>query len=132
MAPQRKVGAAIAEMVRTAFQRPITKDYPFGHSVVAERFRGKLEIDPVKCTGCKICQIVCPASVITMVAVGKRKVGEREVEIMRPVFDLYNCLSCGQCVDDCKFAALKLTKEFELATTDRKTLVMREAAENFR
>jgi NADH-quinone oxidoreductase subunit I len=98
--------------------------------VVAERFRGKLEIDPVKCTGCKICQIVCPAFVISMVTVGKRKVGEREVEIQRPVFDLFNCISCGQCVDDCRFEALRLTKRFELATTDKKALIMREAAES--
>jgi len=127
---QRKVGAAILEMMRTAFERPITKEYPFGPPVVAERFRGKLEVDPVKCTGCKICQIVCPASVVSMVVVGKRKIGEREVDIQRPVFDLYNCISCGQCVDDCKFEALKLTKGFELATTDKSVLIMKEAAES--
>jgi len=123
--PQRKVGAAILEMMRTAFERPITKEYPFGPAVVADRFRGKLAIDPVKCTGCKICEIVCPAKVVSMVSVGKRKVGEREVDVMRPVFDLYTCISCGQCVDDCKFGALKLTKGFELATKDKNSLVMR-------
>ena len=127
---QRKVGAAILEMMRTAFERPVTKDYPFGRAVLAERFRGKLVVDPVKCTGCKICEIVCPASAVSMVVVGKRKIGEREVDIQRPVFDLYTCISCGQCVDDCKFGALKLSKSFELATKDKGELIMKEAAES--
>lgn len=128
--PQRKIGEAILEMVRTAFERPVTKEYPFGPAKVAERFRGKLEVDPVKCTGCKICEIVCPASAVEMVVVGKRKVGDREIEIQRPVFNLYTCISCGQCVDDCRFGALRLSRRFELATKDKSTLMMREAAES--
>ncbi len=122
-----KVGGALGEMFRTAFQRPITKKYPFGAAQVAERFRGKLDIDPVKCTGCGVCEAVCPASVIQMVHTGTRKVGTREIETKRPTFDLYTCISCGQCVDDCRFEALRLTHEFELATVDKKSLVMDKA-----
>ncbi|MCL4517877.1 MAG: 4Fe-4S binding protein [Thaumarchaeota archaeon] len=121
------IGGALGEMFRTAFQRPITKEYPFGEPQVSERFRGKLDIDPVKCTGCGVCEVVCPAEVITMVHVGKRKVGEREIETKRPTFDLYTCISCGQCVDDCRFGALRLTHEFELATFDKNSLVMDKA-----
>jgi formate hydrogenlyase subunit 6/NADH:ubiquinone oxidoreductase subunit I len=128
--PRRKVAGALVEMVKTAFQRPVTKKYPFGPAQVAERFRGKLDVDPVKCTGCRICQIVCPAYAVEMVTVGKRKVGDNEIEIQRPIFDLYTCISCGQCVDDCKFGALTLTKEFELATPKKESLIMRKAAEN--
>ncbi len=129
--PQRKIGSALGEMMRTAFQRPVTKRYPFGPPEVAERFRGKLDIDPVKCTGCKICAIVCPSpGTIEMVVVGKRKVGDREIEVQRPIFNLFNCISCGQCVDDCKFGALRLTKNFELATADKNTMIMSKAAEN--
>jgi len=122
-----KVGGALGEMLRTAFERPITKEYPFGPPQVAERFRGKLDIDPIKCTGCGVCEAVCPAEVVKMIAVGKRKVGTREIETKRPTFDLYTCISCGQCVDDCRFGALRLTREFELATTDKNTLVMDKA-----
>lgn len=121
------VGRAIEEMLRAASRPPITKDYPFGPPELAERFRGKLDIDPIKCTGCAVCEAVCPAQVITMVVVGKRKVGTRELETKRPTFDLYTCISCGQCVDDCRFGALRLTHEFELATADKKTLVMDKA-----
>jgi formate hydrogenlyase subunit 6/NADH:ubiquinone oxidoreductase subunit I len=127
---RRKIGSAILGMMRTAFERPVTKKYPFGPPEVAERFRGKLEIDPVKCTGCKVCEIVCPASVVSMVVIGKRKVGEREIEVQRPIFDLYGCISCGQCVDDCKFGALYLTKNFELATREKSSLIMTKATQS--
>ena len=124
---KRKVGGALGEMFRTAVSPPVTEKYPFGPVTVSERFRGRLDVDPVKCTGCGVCEIVCPASVITMVPTGKRKVGEREIDVKKPIFDLYTCISCGQCVDDCKFDALFLTKSFELAVFDKQSLVMRKA-----
>jgi formate hydrogenlyase subunit 6/NADH:ubiquinone oxidoreductase subunit I len=124
---RRKLGGALGEMFRMVVQKPITKAYPFGPPEVAERFRGKLDIDPVKCTGCSICEAVCPAEVIQMISIGKRKVGNREIETKRPIFDLYTCISCGQCVDDCRFGALRLTHEFELATLDKNSLIMNKA-----
>jgi len=125
--PRRKVAGALGEMFRTGFERPVTEEYPFGKKVVTERFRGKLDIDPVKCTGCSICEIVCPAGVITMVPVGKKVIGTREVDVKRPRFDLYTCISCGQCVDDCKFGALTLNHDFELAVFNKKSLNMDKA-----
>ncbi len=124
---RKKVGGALGEMFRTAIERPVTEQYPFGRKVVTERFRGKLDVDPVKCTGCSVCEVVCPAGVITMVPVGKKTVGSREVEIKRPTFDLYTCISCGQCVDDCRFGALTLSHDFELAVFDKKSLTMDKA-----
>lgn len=124
---RNKVAGALGEMFRTAMERPVTEEYPFGKKVVTERFRGKLDIDPVKCTGCSVCEIVCPAGVITMVPVGSRKVGSRDVEVKRPEFELYSCISCGQCVDDCRFGALTLTHDFELAVFKKETLRMDKA-----
>ena len=124
---RRKVAGALGEMFRTAMQKPVTEEYPFGKKVLTERFRGKLDVDPVKCTGCSVCEIVCPAGVITMVPVGKKVIGSREVEVKKPLFDLYSCISCGQCVDDCKFGALWLTHDFELAVFKKDTLVMDKA-----
>ncbi|HKT21846.1 MAG TPA: 4Fe-4S binding protein [Nitrososphaerales archaeon] len=127
MMARKKIGGALGEMFRTALEPPVTEVYPFGRKAVAERFRGRLDIDPVKCTGCSICEIVCPAGVITMVPVGKKTIGSREVDVKRPSFDLYTCISCGQCVDDCRFGALTLTHDFELAVFDKKSLVMKKA-----
>lgn len=122
---KKRVGEAIEEMLRTAAGPPATVKYPFGKPILAERFRGKLDIDPVKCTGCGVCEIVCPAEVITMVHTGTRKIGDREIETKRPIFDLYTCISCGQCVEDCRFGALWLTKDFELAVFKKESTIMR-------
>ena len=124
---RRRVGKAFGEMLRIVWARPVTVKYPFEPAKVAGRFRGKLDIDPAKCTGCGVCKNSCPAGVIEMVTIGTRKVGDREIENRRPVFDLYTCISCGQCVDDCRFGALKLTGDFELAVFDKESLVMKKA-----
>jgi formate hydrogenlyase subunit 6/NADH:ubiquinone oxidoreductase subunit I len=125
----RRIGSAIPEMIRSMIEKPSTEAYPFKKIELPERFRGKLEIDPMKCTGCSICAYVCPASVITMVDLGKRKVGEKEMPVKRPKFDLYTCIFCGECVDNCPFGALFFTKNFELATDHKETLVMTKALE---
>lgn len=71
--------------------------------------------------------MVCPASVITMIDIGTRKVGDRELPVKRPIFELATCIFCGECVDNCAFKALELTKKFEMATPNKDDLVMRKA-----
>jgi len=125
--PTRKVGAAIPEMFRLMLEKPTTEAYPFKPIQLTERFRGKLDIDPAKCTGCQVCSLVCPASVITMVDLGTRKVGDRELKVRRPLFDLSSCIFCGECVDNCAFNALELSKQFEIATPNKADLLMNKA-----
>jgi hydrogenase-4 component H len=127
----KKIGSAIPEMIRSLVKKPDTEAYPFTKITVPERYRGKLDIDPMKCTGCSICAYVCPASVITMIEVGKRKVGAKEVVVKRPKFDLYTCIFCAECVDNCPFGALEMTKDFELATPQKETLIMTKALEKW-
>jgi len=125
--PRRKAGAAVPEMFRLMLEKPTTEAYPFKPIQLPERFRGKLDIDPAKCTGCQVCSLVCPASVITMVDLGTRKVGDRELKVRRPLFDLSTCIFCGECVDNCAFNALELTKQFETATPNKSDLLMNKA-----
>jgi formate hydrogenlyase subunit 6/NADH:ubiquinone oxidoreductase subunit I len=62
-----------------------------------------------------------------MVDLGTRKVGDRELKVRRPLFDLSTCIFCGECVDNCAFTALELTKQFEIATPNKAELLMNKA-----
>ncbi len=105
-------GQMAREVLQHSVRPPATRNYPFEKPEMPENFRGKIEFDPDKCIGCKICMRDCPANAIRIIKVAEKKF---EAE-----FYLDRCVYCAQCVDSCPKNALKTTKEYELAATDRK------------
>lgn len=57
------------------------------------------EVDPGKCTGCRVCEKVCPTLSIKVV-------GEKREKLA--VVDLDTCVGCGACVERCQFEAVVL------------------------
>ncbi len=55
----------------------------------------KIEVNEKKCTGCKLCQSVCPYDAIEI---------KDKIAIVNE-----NCIYCGACVSECKFDAIKIT-----------------------
>jgi formate hydrogenlyase subunit 6/NADH:ubiquinone oxidoreductase subunit I len=118
------------------FTKPATTKYPFVRPTLPPESRGKLvyeikacneidfecgedfrfDIKSMRGSNCHVCVRDCPAHAIEIVEVDGK---------MRPQIDLNNCIFCYQCVESCPRNAIKQSDLFELATTDKKTLVMK-------
>lgn len=85
----------------------VTIRYPYGTPLVTESFRGAIEIDPEKCTGCGACTRICPSKALSMV-------NEGDTLVLR--YFVGRCVFCGACADTCPDKAIRITKEFELAS----------------
>lgn len=57
-----------------------------------------LKIDNDKCTGCKMCTMVCPHNVIQMI--NKKAV----------ITDINSCMECNACANNCAWNAISVRK----------------------
>jgi formate hydrogenlyase subunit 6/NADH:ubiquinone oxidoreductase subunit I len=73
-----------------------------------EGFRGKIQYEKDKCTGCKLCMRVCPSGAI------EYKEDEKKIKIY-----LARCTFCAQCNDVCPVKCLSMSDEFLLADADK-------------
>ncbi|MFB0569400.1 MAG: 4Fe-4S binding protein [Nitrososphaeria archaeon] len=103
---------AVAEMV---FRKPFTRPYPFVKPKAPPGFRGRQVLHIDRCVGCGICAQDCPAQAIDMI--------ERQGKKL-PSFHLECCIFCGQCAESCGRGAIELSRTFEMASFDRKSLVL--------
>jgi Ni,Fe-hydrogenase III small subunit/ferredoxin len=88
--------------------------YPYTPAVISEHFRGRPEFDLARWSDARPAAEVCPTGAISI----RDRDGFRRVTI-----DYGLCVFCGQCADVSTDGAVHLTREFELATVDRGSLV---------
>jgi NADH-quinone oxidoreductase subunit I len=122
----RAVGRAMGVTLRNLGRRPVTVMYPDVRRQYPERFRGVLALsyDPEtgeeNCIGCRLCEYICPPQVIK---VEMLKAKERNWAKSFSL-ELYACEFCELCVQVCPTDAIIMLRTFELATSDRRTLLL--------
>jgi NADH-quinone oxidoreductase subunit I len=122
----RAVGRAMGVTFKNLLRRPITVRYPTVTRVYPDRFRGILALtyDPQtgeeNCIGCRLCEYICPPQVIKveMLKAEKRNFAKTFT------LELYACEFCELCVQVCPTDAIIMMKSFDLATADRRELLL--------
>ena len=96
--------------------KPATSMYPYVKLELPESFRGQPIFNFELCVGCGFCSKECPSRAVEMVAFGAKK---------RPQLRLDKCIFCSHCIEICPKHAVKNSANFELATTDKSTLIIK-------
>lgn len=108
--------------------------YPEKKRNYSDRFRGKhfISVDANKtenCTACFLCETICPAECIHIVA-DEREEAENPYGVKKekkPVsfdIDILRCCFCGFCEEACPKDAIKLSTNYEMATSSRDEAIL--------
>jgi NADH-quinone oxidoreductase subunit I len=108
--------------------------YPEQKTPYSHRFRGALALrrypsDPNKpekpgeerCIACKLCEVVCPASAISIDA-EVRDDGQRRTT--RFDIDAFKCIYCGLCEEACPVDSIVLAPDLNYTITERGQNIM--------
>ncbi|HTY13652.1 MAG TPA: 4Fe-4S dicluster domain-containing protein [Candidatus Omnitrophota bacterium] len=107
----------IGEALRSLFSRPFTSDFPFKPVVTPEGFRGKPQYYQDECVGCLACFEVCPARAIEYT-------DDKSGKLRTLTHHQDQCIYCQQCERACITGkGIVLTREYDLATYDRKSSI---------
>src|SRR5260370_8519989 len=93
----------------------VTVNYPAEPAKISERFRGRPSFDFEKWKDARPAAEVCPTGAISL----DDKAHSRKVTV-----DYGLCVFCGLGAQASSDQAVRLTQEFELATSDRRNLVL--------
>jgi NADH-quinone oxidoreductase subunit I len=122
----RAVGRAMGMTLRNFIRKPVTINYPTVKREYPDRFRGLLALtyDPQtgeeNCIGCRLCEFICPPQVIKVEMLKAEKRNWAKTFTL----ELYACEFCELCVQVCPTDAIIMMKSFDLATADRRTLLL--------
>lgn len=94
----------ILEAIENLFKKPFTEKVETCTKEKEFFVRGKIVVDIAKCTGCALCERVCPSKAIVM------KNDERTKLKKSPRINISKCIFCGLCVDYCPTKALSFSK----------------------
>jgi NADH-quinone oxidoreductase subunit I len=110
------------------FKPIITVQYPHESIKMSARFRGHIELvrDPetgkALCFACKLCERACPSDCITVE--GAKLEGAKKKSVTDYRLDFTKCSLCGSCVEACREGAIRFSRDYNLASTNKEDYVM--------
>jgi NADH-quinone oxidoreductase subunit I len=110
------------------FKPTVTVHYPHESLKMPKRFRGHIELvrDPTTgravCFACKLCERACPSDCITVE--GAKLDGAKKKSVTQYMLDFTKCSLCGACVEACRDSAIRFSREFNLASTNKEDYIM--------
>ena len=121
---------AVGRAMRVTFinfvRKPVTVHYPDVQRAYPDRFRGVLaltydkETGEENCIGCRLCEYICPPQVIKVEMLKAEKRNFAKIFTL----ELYACEFCELCVQVCPTDAIIMMKSFDVATRDRRELLL--------
>ncbi|MDO8663150.1 MAG: NADH-quinone oxidoreductase subunit I [Candidatus Omnitrophota bacterium] len=97
----------------------ITLQYPTQKQAMTQRYRGLIDLYPVKCIMCSQCVKICPTNCL---ALTHKEGPDKKKELESFKYKMELCCFCGLCAQVCPTAALYMNKIYEIATSNRKEL----------
>ena len=120
------VARAMGVTLKNLGRKPVTQMYPDDPRPYPDRFRGVLaltydkETGEENCIGCRLCEYICPPQVINV----EMLKGEKRNWAKTFTLELYACEFCELCVQVCPTDAIIMMKSFDLATADRREMLL--------
>ena len=100
-----KLIGMLQDVLSSAVKVSATEKYPKVRKEAPERYHGRLAYDPNQCKGCLACMRSCPTSTIQIHVI------DRKAKQYVMSYNIGRCVTCAQCVEECKFGALTMTNQ---------------------
>jgi NADH-quinone oxidoreductase subunit I len=116
----------LALTFKTMFRPKFTMQYPEEKFVPPASYRGRPILvqennGEERCVACGLCSRVCPALAIEVQAAETDREKERYPE--RFEINMLRCIFCGFCEEVCPEEAIIMSKDYELAFTNREDAI---------
>ncbi len=116
----------LALTLKTMFRPKFTMQYPEEKFVPPASYRGRPILvqennGEERCVACGLCSRVCPALAIEVQAAETEREKERYPE--RFEINMLRCIFCGFCEEVCPEEAIIMSKDYELAFTNREDAI---------
>ncbi|MFZ2324130.1 MAG: NADH-quinone oxidoreductase subunit NuoI [Ignavibacteriaceae bacterium] len=112
--------------LRTMFKPKFTMEYPEEKFIPPASYRGRPvlvqeENGEERCVACGLCSRVCPSLAIEVQAAETER--EKERYPVKFEINMLRCIFCGFCEEVCPEEAIVMSKDYELAFTNREDAV---------